>query len=193
MLSQIELAGVRAKLEPLTLEHAPALWDVARAPEIWSFFPRPLQSLRDVEAFIGEALDGQHQGVQLPFAIRDLELGRLVGSTRFADYSAPHRSAEIGWTWLSPAVWRTRINTECKFLLLKHGFEVLNLQRIFFKTDARNGRSQRAIERIGAQKEGTFRKHRICADGFVRDSIYYSIIDDEWPDIKAKLQKFLLD
>ncbi len=150
-----------------------------------------MTSLDGVEAFIAEALEGQNRGAQLPFAIRDLELGSLVGSTRFMDYSAPNRAVEIGGTWLSSAVWRTRINTECKFLLLKHGFESLDLVRIFFKTDARNARSQRAIERLGAQKEGVLRSHMILPDGFRRDSVFYSILQSEWPTVKARLEGFL--
>ncbi len=190
-MQEIVLSGQRARLEPLRMAHTEALWQVAQAPEIWPFFFRRMASLKDVEAFIAEALEKQSRGEQLPFAIRDGESGRLVGSTRFLDFSATNRSVEIGATWLSPMVWRTRINTECKFLLLRHGFETLGLVRVFFKTDARNERSQRALERIGAQKEGVLRQHMILPDGFVRDSVYYSILDREWPDVKARLERFL--
>ncbi|MBW3635635.1 MAG: GNAT family N-acetyltransferase [Armatimonadetes bacterium] len=191
MMQEIVLSGGRARLEPLRMAHAEALWQAAQAPEIWPFFFRPMASLEDIEAFIAEALEKQSRGEQLPFAVRDGESGKLVGSTRFMDFSATNRSAEIGATWLSPMVWRTRVNTECKFLLLRHGFEALGLVRIFFKADARNERSQRALERIGAQKEGVLRQHMILPDGFVRDSVYYSILDREWPDVRARLEGFL--
>lgn len=193
MLQETTLSGKRARLEPLRIEHAPALWEAARAPEIWSFFPRRMTSLGDTEDFIAETLGFQELGLQLPFAIRDLASGDLVGSTRLMDFSAVNRSTEIGGTWLSSAVWRTRINTECKFLLLHHAFESLNLLRVYFKTDARNGRSQRAIERIGAQKEGVLRAHMILPDGFVRDSVFYSILDREWPGVQTRLEEFLSD
>ncbi len=191
MLEEITLRGARVRLEPLRIEHATALWDAAQAPEIWSFFPRRMTSLSDAEDFISETLGFQKLGLQLPFAIRDLESGDLVGSTRLMDFNAANRATEIGGTWLSSAVWRTRINTECKFLLLRHAFESLNLLRVTFKIDARNERSQRAIERIGAQKEGILRAHMILPDGFVRDSVYYSILDREWLNVKTHLEGFL--
>ncbi len=191
MLQEITLSGQRARLEPLRMIHATPLWHAAQAPEIWEFSQDPIHSLTDAEVFIESALKSERSGDQLPFAIRDLNSGHVVGTTRLADYSAFHRGAEIGWTWLSPDVWKTRINTECKFLLLQHGFETLNLLRICLKTDARNQRSQRAIERLGAQQEGVLRSHRVCPDGFVRDSVFYSILDREWPSVKRRLEGFL--
>lgn len=191
MLEEITLSGQRAQLEPLRIEHAPALWEAGQNPGNFEFFFRRIASLADIEAFIEQGLELQNRGVALPFAIRDLESGQLVGSTRFHDFSAPDRAVEIGATWLSSVVWRTRINTECKFLLLQHGFESLDLIRICFKTDARNFRSQRAIERLGAQKEGVLRHHMILPDGFRRDSVFYSILGGEWPDVKARLEGFL--
>ncbi|PQV63480.1 Protein N-acetyltransferase, RimJ/RimL family [Abditibacterium utsteinense] len=191
MLQETTLSGERVQLEPLRLQHAPALWEAAQTPENFEFFFRRMASLVDIEAFIEQGLELQDRGVALPFAIHDLESGQLVGSTRFHDFSGPDRAVEIGATWLSSAVWRTRINTECKFLLLRHAFETLDLVRVCLKTDARNQRSQRAIERIGAQKEGVLRQHMILPDGFVRDSVYYSILDSEWPDVKSRLEGFL--
>lgn len=191
MLQEITLSAQRTRLEPLRSEHAPALFKAEKHPEIFAFYPRPMATLGDIHNFIAETLDAQKLGVQLPFAIRDSETGDLVGSTRFMDYSALNRSAEIGATWLSSAVWRTRINTECKYLFLKHGFETLDLVRIAFKTDARNMRSQRAIERLGAQKQGVLRSQMILSDGFRRDSVFYSILDHEWLEIKARLEGFL--
>jgi RimJ/RimL family protein N-acetyltransferase len=191
MLQETVLSGQRVQLEPLRKSHAQDFWKVAQAPEIWQFFPRRVASLADVKAFIDEALEGQNRGAQLPFAIHNKETGELLGSTRLMDFSAQNRSAEIGATWLCPAVWRSPVNTECKFLLLQHAFESLGLVRVFFKTDARNLRSQCALERIGAQKEGVLRQHMILPDGFLRDSVYYSILDREWPTIKARLEGFL--
>jgi RimJ/RimL family protein N-acetyltransferase len=191
MLQEKELVGERVRLLPLRSEHAGSLWEAAQSPEIWSYFPFIIGSLDEMKRFISVASEAHSRGVELPFAVVDQISGRLVGSTRFMDFNSVNRSAEIGATWLCPDAWRTRINTECKFLLLQHGFETLGLVRIFFKTDARNERSQRAIERLGAQREGRLRKHMILAGGFVRDSVYYSILDDEWPDVKARLQGFL--
>lgn len=123
--------------------------------------------------------------------IIDQATNQVVGSTRFLDISSQHRQLEIGSTWLTPSVWRTRMNTECKYLLLKHCFEVLETIRVQIKTDRRNVQSQRAIERLGAVKEGVLRRHRILPDGYVRDTVYYSVIDEEWPAVKARLEAFL--
>lgn len=191
MLQEITLTGQRARLEPLRLEYAPELWQAAQGTGIFTYFFQRMESFGDIENFIEKALEGQNCGVALPFVIRDLESGKLVGSTRFHDFKAPDRAVEIGATWLSPAFWRTRLNTECKYLLLRHGFEDLGLIRICFKTDARNTRSQHAIERLGAQREGILRSHMIMPDGYRRDSVYYSILEAEWPGVKARLEGFL--
>ena len=125
------------------------------------------------------------------FTIIDKETNRPVGSTRYMDITLPNRGLEIGWTWLTPSVWRTRMNTECKYLLLKHGFEELNLLRIQLKTDSRNLRSQRAMERLGAVREGVLRRHRLLSDGYQRDTVYYSILAEEWAGVKARLERSL--
>lgn len=190
-LTPIELRGQRVLLQPLTLSHIDALWEAGNHAEIWRYFPAPVQSHDAMAQWVQDALHEQEQGVSLPFAIVDQNTDRVIGSTRFADITQPHRAAEIGWTWLTPEAWRTRVNTECKYLLLSHGFETLNFIRIFLKTDSRNLRSQQAIERIGGIKEGVLRQHRILADGYIRDSVYYSIIDNEWPSVKARLESFL--
>ena len=188
----VELAGRRARLVPMKQEHAPALLEAGRDPAVWTFLPRQAESLADMEELVAEALARRDAGVDFPFVILDRQdADRVVGSTRFCDIDQANRSLEIGWTWLAPAVWRTRINTECKYLLLGHCFETLGAIRVFLKTDARNVRSQKAIERLGAIKEGVWRKHRILPDGFIRDSVYYSILDDEWPAVKARLETFL--
>lgn len=123
--------------------------------------------------------------------IYDKQLDQIVGSTSFLSISIPNRNLEIGYTWFTPTVWRTRVNTECKYLLLKHCFETLKTIRVQLKTDRRNVRSQRAIERIGAIKEGTLRNQMIMPDGYLRDSVLYSIIDQEWASVKRKLERML--
>lgn len=153
--------------------------------------PARLDSSEAMQTWIEQALALQTRGEELPFAIINQNDGRTVGSTRLCDYQATHRNVEIGWTWLQPSVWRTSLNTECKYLLLRHCFETLNLVRVTFKTDARNERSQRAIERIGGVREGVLRRHRILPDGFIRDSVYFSILDCEWPGAKARLEEML--
>lgn len=124
----------------------------------------------------------------MPWATRSKADNRIIGSTRFADIQTSHRTLEIGWTWLTPAVQRTALNTECKYLLLRHAFESLGALRVQLKTDQRNETSQRAIERLGAVREGILRKHRIVRDNYQRDSVMYSITDDEWPAVKAGLE-----
>ena len=189
----VELVGRRVRLVPMRQEHAPALLEAGRDPAIWTYLPCHAKTLADMEELVAEALARRDAGVDFPFVVLDRHDGedRVVGSTRFCDIDPANRSLEIGWTWLAPAVWRTRINSECKYLLLGHAFETLGAIRVFLKTDARNVRSQKGIERIGAIKEGVWRKHRILPDGFIRDSVYYSILDDEWPAVRARLETFL--
>lgn len=126
-----------------------------------------------------------------PFAVYDKQLQRYVGSTRYLNITLEHRNVEIGWTWYTPEVWRTRVNSECKYLLLKYGFEELNLLRVQFKTDSRNERSHYAILRIGATQEGVLRRERILHDGYIRNTNVYSIIDSEWPAVKGNFERIL--
>ena len=186
-----EFVGKRAKLLPLEREHAQALYEASQHSDIWAYLPTRITSLAETEQFIEQALQAKAQGTEFPFVIVDQETERIVGSTRFLDISLPNRHLEIGWTWHSPDVWRTRINTECKYMLLRHSFETLDLLRVQLKTDGRNLRSQRAIERIGGIKEGVLRRQRILHDGYVRDTVYYSILAEEWPAVKARLEDFL--
>ncbi|MBV9851367.1 MAG: GNAT family N-acetyltransferase [Armatimonadetes bacterium] len=188
----ILLTGQRARLVPMEPDHAAGLWEAGRHPDIWRYMPvaRP-EALADMQGLVRAALAEQARGTSLPFTIMDQETNAIVGSTRFLDIVPVHRQLEIGWTWLTPAAQRTRINTECKYLLLRHAFETLGLIRVQLKTDARNERSQRAMERIGAIREGVLRRHRILPDGFVRDSVYYSVIVEEWPQAKAHLERLL--
>ena len=176
------------RLEPLAPQHARDLFAVGSDEAIWTYMPRPvLQSVEDTQAWVQEALAVAASGTQIPFAIIHRAGGKAIGSTRYLDIRREHRGLEIGWTWVGTAYQRTPVNTECKYLLLTHAFEELGAVRVQLKTDLRNERSQRAIERIGAVREGVLRKHMALWDGFIRDTVYYSILDSEWPDVKRRL------
>ncbi len=184
----VVLYGDAVKLEPLDPSHADDLLAAGADPEIWRYMPIPQpDTVAEVRQWIDEAWKLAAAGEQLPFAIIDPETGRAVGSTRYLEIHRNWRSLEIGWTWLAASVQRSAVNTETKLLLLKHAFEDQGAIRVQFKTDGRNLRSQQALERLGAVKEGVLRKQRINHDGYVRDAVYYSILDDEWPAVKARL------
>jgi RimJ/RimL family protein N-acetyltransferase len=195
--THLELTGVRVKLLPMDLTHVQDLFEVAKSPDIWTLMPvlYEVETIDQMREFVEEALLSKEQagafGLEYPFVVLDQITNTIVGSTRYLDISEKHRSLEIGLTWYSPQVRRTRINTECKYLMLKHCFEKLNLIRVQIKTDARNITAQKAIERIGAKKEGVLRNHRVLRDGFIRDSIFYSITVEDWPDVKDKLENLL--
>lgn len=185
----VTLTGDFVRLEPLAITHAGDLALVASEAEIWRYLsapaPRDEAAMRRlIEAAVAEAA----RGVRLPFAIIDLRDGRAVGSTSYLDIAPAHQRIEIGWTWLGARARRTAINSECKYLLLKHAFETLGCGRVQLKTDARNLRSQAAIERLGAVKEGVLRQHMMLPDGFVRDTVMYSILRAEWPQVASRLQ-----
>jgi RimJ/RimL family protein N-acetyltransferase len=186
-----ELIGRHVRLAALTPEHREGLLAAARDPRIWAYMPSRIGTGEEVDRMIASALAARDQGTEWPFTIFSQSTGEIVGSTRLLDIMPAHKNVEIGWTWLNPSVWRTAINTECKYLLLRHCFEDAGAIRVQLKTDARNERSQRAIERIGGVKEGVLRRHRILWDGFVRDSVYYSVLDHEWPAVKARLEEML--
>lgn len=190
-IDAVELIGQRAKLIPMDKSHIEALFEAGRDARIWDFMSMRVESVSDMESLVAKALSGRETGVEFPFTIVDQDSGEVVGSTRFLDISAADRHLEIGWTWISPRVWRTRINTECKYLLLKHCFETLGTIRVQLKTDARNERSQKAIQRIGGVKEGILRNHRVMYDGYIRDSVYYSVVDYEWQGVKSRLESML--
>jgi N-acetyltransferase len=186
------LAGRHVRLEPLALRHAADLAEAGAEAEIWQYLSNPPPgSLTAVEGWIAGALAEQARALRLPFAIIDLRTGRAVGSTSYLDIAPAHRRVEIGWTWLGAEARRTPINTECKYLLLRHGFETLHCGRVQLKTDGRNLRSQTAILRIGAKFEGVLRQHMVLPDGFVRDTVMYSIIAAEWPTVKSRLEHWL--
>ncbi|QGQ98447.1 N-acetyltransferase [Paenibacillus psychroresistens] len=190
-MDSIELTGLRAKLTPLSLEHTEELYDAAKDPEIWTYLPEKIQTLEETLKFIEDALLIKEKGVEIPFAVIDLETNSIVGSTRLMNISMPNRHLEIGWTWYNPSVWRTRMNTECKYMLLKYCFEVLETVRVQFCADIRNTRSNQGILRLGAVQEGILRRNRILSDGYIRDASIYSIISEEWPSVKERLEHFL--
>ncbi|MBP3965566.1 GNAT family N-acetyltransferase [Paenibacillus lignilyticus] len=187
-IQPLTLSGTKVELVPLSVEHIDGIYEAGRYPEIWTLTAGAIATLDDAKADVRKALS---QPAALPFVIIDKTTGRIVGSTKLFDISIANKGLEIGSTWLTPSVWRTSINTECKYLLLKHCFETLGTIRVQLKTDSRNTRSQQAIERLGAVKEGVLRNHMIYPNGYVRDSVYYSILDREWPVIKERLHSLL--
>ena len=186
----VTLEGRAVRLEPLELSHGPDLAMVAE-PALFEHFNTVLRTPGDVDTYIREALEAAERGVERPFVIIEKSTGAPVGSTRYLDIQRKHRTLEIGSTWLARRVWRSRVNTECKYLLLRHAFEELKVMRVQLKTDRRNARSRAAIERIGARFEGILRHHMLVRGDVVRDSAYYSIIDSEWPEVKARLEQKL--
>ncbi|HUQ50186.1 MAG TPA: GNAT family protein [Terriglobales bacterium] len=186
-----ELRGERSVLLPLQMDHAEGLWEAGSAPEIWTYMRAGVNSLDEMKAWIAAALEERDKTGSMPYAIADRSSGKLLGSTRVFDIQPAFRNGEIGHTWYSTSVWRTAVNTECKLVLMGHCFEELDYVRVQFKTDLRNERSQKAIERLGAVKEGALRDHMILPNGYVRTSVYYSVVAREWPQVKQRLQGFL--
>jgi RimJ/RimL family protein N-acetyltransferase len=185
----VTLAGEVARLEPLQPAHADHLYAAGQEPRIWLYMPTdPIASVAAMSAWIADALAEQDAGRQIPFAIVDRAANRAIGSTRYLSIAPHDRGLEIGWTWLALATQRTAVNTECKYLLLRHAFEELGAIRVQLKTDSRNLISQRAIERLGAVREGVLRRHMIVQNDFQRDSVMFSILDAEWPAVKARLE-----
>jgi N-acetyltransferase len=187
LIQPVTLEGRFVRLEPLSLKHLAELCEVAFDEEIWRYTTAVIQGPEDLRDYIETALKWQAEGSALPFATIDKASGRAVGSTRYAAIDRANRHLEIGWTWLARDYQRTYVNTEAKYLMLGHAFENLNCLRVEFKTDSLNEKSRRALLRIGAKEEGTFRNHMIMPTGRLRHSVYYSIIDAEWPEVKAAL------
>jgi len=174
------------------MDHLEDLWEAAKPDEIWTYMATKVRTKDEMKQMIDSALKDRENGTGYTFTVVNNE-DRVIGSTRFLDILTQHKSAEIGSTWYHPDVWRTKVNTECKYLLLKLAFETWDLTRVQLKTDSRNLRSQQAIARLGAVKEGILRKDRIISDGYVRDTVFFSILCDEWKQVctqlKLKLQK----
>jgi RimJ/RimL family protein N-acetyltransferase len=184
----VTLAGSIVRLEPLAESHLEGLAEVAFDPSIWRWTIARPTDLPGLRAWLDVALANAAAGSEMPFATVDAASGRPIGSTRFMSIVPEHRRLEIGWTWVAPAWQRQGANQEAKYLQLRHAFEDLDANRVEFKTDSRNERANPALLAIGATFEGTFRNHMVMPDGPLRHSNYYSVIAEEWPDRKAKLE-----
>jgi RimJ/RimL family protein N-acetyltransferase len=188
-LRPVTLTGKRVRLEPLGTEHAEDLAVAATDDQIWTYLDEPTPWDRSsVDAFIADANRDQERGARIAFAIVDTAIDRAVGSTSYIDIRSDDRGVEIGWTWITPSAWGTGINTEAKYLMLAHAFDDQCAIRVAIKTDQRNVRSQRAIERLGAVREGVWRNHRILTTGEYRHTVYYSIIETDWNNVKELLK-----
>ena len=186
------LEGRLVVVEPLGREHEEDLWEAAQDPAVWRWLP--IHQPADRESFHGwleDALERRDAGLDVPFAVVDRPTGRAIGSTRYLTLRPEHRGLEIGWTWNASSSWGTGANAEAKLLLLRHAFETLGCMRVEFKTDALNERSRAALEALPARFEGIFVKHMLVRDGALRDSAYYAITDDEWPEVRANLERRL--
>lgn len=189
----ITLEGSVVRLEPIRREHARLFWEVAKADseDIFRWIPYPMRTADDFDKVVAKALEEQERVESVVFATVERESGRTLGSTRFMNIDRMNRRVEIGSTWIAPQWQRTSVNTEAKYLMLRHAFEVWKCYRVELKTDALNQKSRNAILRIGAKEEGTLRRHLITWTGRVRDTVYFSILDDEWPQVKTKLMTML--
>ena len=190
VLSPFSLKGNHVLLEPLRPEDAAQLWAIARndLADLFQWIPYKLETQADFERFNAQVMDEQRRGLTVPFATFEAGANQMVGTTRYMNMDLANRKVEIGSTWIAVPWQRTAINTEAKYLMLKHAFEVWNCLRVELKTDAMNERSRQAILRLGAKEEGTLRKHMLTWNGRQRDSVYFSILDTEWPRVKADLE-----
>ena len=191
----LTLEGTKVRLEPICPQHAGIFWNIAENDlgEIFRWIPYPMQTPEDFRKLIDQIFDEQQRGESVAFATVERASGQTVGSTRFMNIDRANRRVEIGSTWIIPAWQRTAVNTEAKYLMLRHAFEVWKCIRVELKTDALNQKSRSAILRIGAKEEGTLRRHLLTWTGRVRDTVYFSILDNEWPDAKRKLEEYLAE
>ena len=190
----VTLEGSVVRLEPIRREHERLFWNVAKndVEEIFRWIPYAMRTPEDFRKLVDKAFAEQNRGESVVFATVECGSGRVIGSTRFMNIDRGNRRVEIGSTWIAPAWQRTAVNTESKYLMLRHAFEVWGCMRVELKTDALNQKSRNAILRIGAQEEGTLRRHLVTWTGRVRDTVYFSILDDEWPEAKRKLEAKLV-
>jgi N-acetyltransferase len=189
----VVLIGKHVRLEPMTEEHTPTLAEIGVGQPFWDFMVYgSINTVEDMRGWVQDILARAEKGTDLPFVAIHPASGRVAGATRYLNIMPNDRGLEIGGTWYGPEFQRTPVNTECKYLLLRHAFETLGCIRVQLKTDLRNERSQKAIERIGAVKEGVLRNHMILPDGHFRHSVFYSILDTEWPEVKKRLEEMLV-
>jgi RimJ/RimL family protein N-acetyltransferase len=190
-LTPVTLEGRHVRLEPLSRAHGTELASVAIDRDLWRWTPTQIHSMTDLDAYIEAALSSQRAGTAMPFATVDRSAGRAIGSTRFGNIDPQNRRVEIGWSWLGRAFQRKAYNTEAKLLMLTHAFERLDCIRVELRADVLNRKSRTAIERLGAREEGILRHHMILPDGRLIDWVYYSILREEWPSVRAGLEQKL--
>jgi len=191
ILTPVTLEGRTVRLEPLAHAHHTALCAIGLDPELWELIPYRVTTPDEMAAYIQTALNAQNSGTALPFATVHAASGQVIGSTRFMNIDVPNRRVEIGATWIAAPWRRTAVNTKAKYLMLRYAFETLGCIRVELKTDALNQRSRNAIRRIGAQEEGILRQHVVTWSGRLRDSVYFSILDSEWPRVRQDLEEKL--
>ena len=185
----VTLEGTRVRLAPMTIDFLDQLCEAGLDRGLWEFIPNVVRNRDDMRSYILTALKWQEDGTALPFVTIEKTSNKVVGSTRYANIVAEHKRLEIGWTWIARKWQRTHVNTEAKYLMLRHAFEALGCNRVEFKTDLLNERSRTAIARIGARQEGIFRNHMVMPNGRLRDTVYFSIIRSEWTEIKSRLEE----
>lgn len=188
-IEPVTLEGANIRLVPLLLTHHRQLCEVGLDQDLWRLTTSLVRTPADMKTYVETALEAQLAGSALPFATVEKASGKIVGSSRYGNIDTANRRLEIGWTWVAPAWQRTVVNTEAKYLMLEHAFERLGCIRVEFKTDSLNKRSRTALLRIGAKEEGVFRNHMITYSGRIRHSVYFSIIDSEWPEVKVALEE----
>jgi RimJ/RimL family protein N-acetyltransferase len=194
IVTPVTLEGSTVRLEPIRREHAEIFWEIAKdsLDDIFQWIPYRVKTREDFQYLVEKIFEEQERGDSVAFATIERGSGQVIGSTRFMNIDRANRRVEIGSTWIIPARQRTAVNTEAKYLMLRHAFEVWNCFRVELKTDALNQRSRNAILRIGAKEEGTLRRHVLTWTGRVRDSVYFSILDSEWPSVKTTLEQRLI-
>jgi RimJ/RimL family protein N-acetyltransferase len=190
IVTPVTLQGSVVRVEPIRREHAELFWQAAKdaLDGIFQWIPYRMKTIEYFEHLVEKALGEQERGESVVFATVESKSGRVIGSTRFMNIDRANRRVEIGYTWIAPAWQRSAVNTEAKYLMLRHAFEVWQCMRVELKTDALNQKSRNAVLRIGAREEGTLRKHLITWTGRVRDTVYFSILDAEWPEVRARLE-----
>ncbi len=190
-IAPVVLEGRKVRLDPMRADHLDLLVEAGRFDELWQWTVAKATDRASMESYMNAALEDAAAGTSLPFVTVDKSSGRVIGSTRFGNIDRYNRRAEIGWTWITPEFQRTHVNSEAKYLMLTHAFEVWECVRVELKTDALNTKSRAAMLRIGCVEEGIMRRHMLSQGGRFRDSAYYSVIDSEWPDVRARLVSFM--
>ena len=188
MFNSVELEGARVRLEPMRRGHLDALTEIGKDEELWKWTRARADTRESMSEYMDEALTDAERGSALPFVTVDKVSGSIVGSTRFGNIDPGNRRVEIGWTWIVLPFQRSHVNTEAKYLMLRHAFDVWDCARVELKTDALNEKSRNAMLRLGAVEEGTLRRHMLTYSGRFRDTVFFSILDHEWPTVRARLE-----